>query len=476
MSKTIDLSPMTRVEGHLDVKVTVDSDDGRQKVVDAQVAGASFRGFETILLGRDPRDATHYTQRVCGVCPISHGMASAEALENALGIAPTDNGRIIRNLVLGANFLQSHILHFYHLAALDFINTTGILDLSPWKPRFVTGDMVGGATAGTLVGHYVQALDMRRKAHRMGAIYGGRMPCTAVFVPGGATQRVSDASTNDFRALLSEIRAFINNVYIPDVQAVGAAFPEYARIGAGYGNLIAYGVFDLNASGTKKLLARSRYTNGSFGSVNVQEIKEYVSHSWYTSASGNVSPANGITVSQANKPGAYSWTKAPRYRDIPHEAGPLARMYVNGDYRNGISVLDRHVARALEAKKVADAMDGWLTQLVPGQPPVALASNIVNSTAIGLTEAPRGALGHWIGVDKGKLSRYQIVTPTAWNASPMDDMGQHGPIEQALIGTPVKDLNQPIEVMRVVHSFDPCLSCSVHMVRPGKAAQVVVRV
>jgi hydrogenase large subunit len=474
MATTIALGPTTRVEGHLEVSATLGTVGGKQQVVSAQSAGTMFRGFEIILQGRDPRDAVQYTQRVCGVCPISHGMAAALNLEAAFGVTAPDNGRVVRNLVLGANFIQSHILHFYHLAAPDYINTTGILDMAPWTPRFVTSDMVGGSTAQALVGHYVQALAMRRKAHQMGAILGGRLPATPVFVAGGATEPPTAQNITDFRTLLTELRAFINDVMIPDVLAVAAAFPTYYKIGKGCGNLLAYGVFDLNAAGSSKLLKRGRYTKSAYSTVNPTQINEYVKYSWYKAANGFANPAWGSTTPQATKSGAYSWIKAPRYAGLPHETGPLARMWVNGDYRKGISVLDRLAARCLEAKKVADAMDGWLNQLTPGAAVYSAKAVPATGTGIGLTEAPRGALGHWMQITGGKISRYQIVTPTAWNASPKDDSNVMGPIEQALVGTPVKDAAQPIELLRVIHSFDPCLSCAVHMVRPGKDGQEVV--
>jgi hydrogenase large subunit len=463
------------VEGHLEIEVTVDTVGGKQQVVAAKSAGTMFRGFEIILQGRDPRDAVQYTQRICGVCPISHGMAAALGLESAFGVVAPDNGRILRNLVLGANYVQSHILHFYHLAALDFIDTSAVpaVNMSPWIPRFSTPDMVSGSTAGALVGHYVQALAMRRKAHQMGAIFGGKLPCTATFVAGGNTEVPTAGSIANFRTLLTELRDFINTVYVPDVLAVAAAFPEYYNIGRGPGNLLAYGVFDLNATGTQKLLGRGRYTRGAYGTVDTNQIREYVKYSWYTAASGNLPPVSGVTVPSATKNGAYSWLKAPRYTDLPHEVGALARMWVNGDYRQGISVLDRHAARALECKKVADAMDGWLNQLTTTGPVYTPKPVPQTATGMGLTEAPRGALGHWMQISRGAISRYQIVTPTAWNASPRDDRNQLGPIEQALVGTPVLNTDQPIEVLRVVHSFDPCLSCAVHMVRPGKNARKV---
>jgi hydrogenase large subunit len=472
---TMTIGPLTRVEGHLEIQVTIDKVNGVQQVVDARSAGTMFRGFENILIGRDPRDAIHYTQRICGVCPISHGMAATLAAEAAFGVAPPANGRVIRNLILGANFVMSHILHFYHLAAPDYIDTTGVLDMAPWTPRFVTPDMVKGTTAAALIGDYLTGLAMRRKAHQMGALFSGRMPSTVAFAPGGVTSTPTAANIAAFRALLTELRGFINNTMLPDVLAVAGAFPQYAHIGRGSGNLLAYGVFDLNTAGTQKLLARGRLTNGQLGTVNPAQIREMVKYSWYSPTDGNLNPSVGRTDPQSTKSGAYSWIKAPRYASAVHEVGPLARMWVNGDYRKGISVIDRIAARAYEAKKVADAMDGWLNQLQVGQPTFATSTIPASASSIGLTEAPRGALGHWVQITGSKIARYQVVTPTAWNASPMDDSNHHGAIEQALIGTPVVDMNQPIEVLRVVHSFDPCLSCSVHMARPGRDAEVVVK-
>ena len=464
---TIRIDPVTRIEGHLDIEVSVETIDGIQQVIDARGSATMFRGFEIILKERDPRDATIYTQRICGVCPVSHAMASTLNLESAFGVLPPDNGRVLRNLVLGANFIMSHILHFYHLAALDYINTEGAVDMSPWMPRYITPDMVAGETAQALVGNYVKALEMRRKSHQMGAVFGGKLPCTATFVPGGCTEVVTVEKISAFSTLLGELRTFIDDTYVPDVLAVAGLFPEYYEIGQGCGNLIAYGVFDMDSDGVSKLLRRGRYTNGkTHYDVKPSQITEYVNCSWYTPESGSLPPEIGETEPQIDKPGAYSWIKSPRYQDIVHEAGPLARMWVNGDYTRGISVLDRIAARALECKKVADAMDVWLAELVVGDPAYEYSEIPESATGVGLTEAPRGALGHWIEISDSKISRYQVITPTAWNASPRDDYGNRGPIEDALIGTPVKEIDQPIEMLRVVHSFDPCIACAVHLITP----------
>jgi hydrogenase large subunit len=404
---------------------------------------------------------------------------------------------------------MSHVLHFYHLAALDYINTDtvtgdevllGLINKGPWQPHYYADDMVTGATAELLVGHYVQALAIRRKAHQMGAIFGGKLPCAPSLVPGGCTEVVTPEKIDAFGLLLTEQQDFINNVYIPDVLTVAGAFPAYFGIGAGCGNLLAYGVFDLDDSDQNKLLYRGRYTDSEVAGVEPTDINEDLKYSKYDDADSGLNPAYGVTEPDMEKTIAYSWLKAPRYQGIVHETGPLARMAVNylsleattvgliesvlganPDISVLFSVLGRHAARALEAKLVADAMVGWLGELDVNQTAyeeVTISKQGKAGTGkagIGLTEAPRGALGHWITTTRhGEIARYQVITPTNWNASPKDDLEQHGPIEQALINTPVADLNNPIEVLRVVHSFDPCLACSVHMLRPGKDKPEVV--
>lgn len=474
MAVTITIDPISRIEGHLKIEVTVDTVDGKLQVVDARSSGTMFRGFEQMMIGRNPYDAVYYTQRICGVCPVSHSMAASMAVEKSVNIPPPTNGRVMRNLVLGANFVQSHILHFYHLAALDYIDTRGILDCAPWEPRFTTPDMIGGDMATTLIGHYVQALVMRRKAHQMGAIFGGKLPCVSTFVPGGCTAIPTAEKVNQFRALLTELRSFIDTTFIPDVQTLGNAFADYYQLGAGSGNLIAYGVFETDSTGLSQLLKRGWYDGSAVQPMEPGTIREYVNSSWFSDACGNLHPAGGLTEPTPDKPGAYSWVKSPRYLETVCEAGPLARMWINGDYQRGISAMDRLVARALETKKVANAMDGWLNELTIGQNGYTYIPVPVTMKGKGLVEAPRGALGHWVSIDNSKISRYQVITPTAWNASGRDQKSQPGPIEQALMGSPVNDPNQPVEVLRIVHSFDPCLACAVHVARPNSRSGVTI--
>jgi len=466
---TIMIDPVTRLEGHL--KIDVQVNPATKKVVEAHATGTLFRGFETVLVNRPPEDAQHITQRICGVCPVPHGMAAVMALDSAFKVTPPANARIMRNLVLGANFVQSHILHFYHLALPDFIDGPA---MPPWQPSWNVDKRIDPGTTSTLVQHYVKALEMTRKAHEAGALFGGRMPDPPAYIPGGFTTTPRADRITKFKTYMAELIPFIKNVYINDVQQLAYAYSDYSSIGRGRGHLLAFGAFDQDAGGTVKLLKRGLVVNGSTSvqEVNVGKIIEQVTYSWYSDSTNNLRPASGSTVPQYPKTGAYSWLKAPRLGGYPMEAGPLARMWVNGDYRNGISVMDRHLARAQEALKIAQAMQAWVGQLQTGQPVYAKCSVPAAATSYGLTEAPRGALGHWLAISNSKISRYQVVTPTCWNASPRDGVGRRGPIEQALIGTTVQNTDQPIEVLRVIHSFDPCLSCAVHVMRPGEGRKV----
>jgi hydrogenase large subunit len=465
------IDPVTRIEGHLKIEVTVDTVNGVQQVVDAWATGTLFRGFEKILIGRHPADAQHITERICGVCPVSHGMAAVLALESAYKVTAPSNARVLRNLVLGSNFLQSHILHFYHLALPDFVEGP---DMPPWQPSW-KGDkrFSAGASAG-LLNNYLIALTMRRKAHEMGAIYGGRLPHPPTFLPGGITATAKAADIANFKSHLTELIGFISGVYLPDVELLASQYDDYFALGGGTKNLLAFGVFDLNSKGSKKLLKRGQITKAAsqINTVNTSAIGEQVGYSWYADSTNNLNPASGDTLPQYPKTDAYSWLKAPRYAGLPYETGALARMWVNGDYRAGISVMDRHRARAAEALKVAQAMQTWIGQVRTGSSNYTKKGVPVSATSYGLTEAPRGALGHWLKISGSKISGYQVITPTCWNASPRDGSGQRGPIEQALIGTPVANLDEPTEVVRVIHSFDPCLSCAVHVMRPAEGKRI----
>jgi len=465
------IDPMTRIEGHL--KIEVDIEGG--KVVDAKSMGTLFRGFEIILKDRDPRDASQLVQRICGVCPTAHGTASVRCLDNAFGVKPPTNGRIIRNLIYGSDYLMSHILHFYHLAALDYVKGP---DTAPFIPRYEGDYRLDPKINKIAVEQYIKALDIKQKTHQMVALFGGRAPIVYGMVVGGATEVPTVDKMISMKWRLQEIKDFIDNTYLPTVYLVAGAYRDLFSVGVGCKNLVSFGVFPLDDDEKSFLLKSGSYTKGKDLPLDQAQVKEYVKYSFYDDKTTGLHPSKGATISDHNKKGAYSYVKAPRYRDLPHEGGPLSRMWVTNpvlskhankflgiDEKKEIrfrdlggkafSILGRIAARAEECKLVADAMDKWIMELKPGTPSCVKVEVPKEAEGFGLTEAPRGALGHWISIKNQKIENYQVVAATIWNASPKDDMGNLGPIEQALIGTPVKDIKNPFNVARVVRAFDP---------------------
>ena len=465
------ISPVTRIEGHL--KIDVDIEGG--KVVDAKSTGTMFRGFEIILKGRDPRDASQITQRICGVCPTAHGTASVRCLDNAFGVKPPTNGRIIRNLIFGSDYLMSHILHFYHLVALDYVKGP---DTEPFIPRYEGDYRLDPKTNKVAVEQYIKALDIRQKCHQLMALFGGKAPIAYGLIAGGAPEIPTLDKMVSFQWRLKEIKEFIDGTYLPTVYLVAGAYMDLFGVGAGCKNLISFGVFPLDDEEKTFLLKPGTYTQGKDLPLDQTQIREYVKYSWYQNKTTGLHPSKGMTEPEFDKKGAYSWVKAPRYRDLPHEAGPFARMWITNpvlskhankflgiDEKKEIrfrdlgdkafSILGRIAARAEETKLVADAMEKWILQLKPGAPSNVKVEIPKEAMGMGLTEAPRGAVGHWISIKDQKIDNYQVVAATIWNASPRDDKGLLGPIEQALIGTPVKDIKNPFNVVRVVRSFDP---------------------
>jgi len=501
---TLTIDPITRIEGHLKVEAVVDGGE----VKDARCCGTLFRGFENILVGRHPLDAVRLTQRVCGVCPTAHGTASAMCLDEALGTADKipPNGRLVRNLLLGSNFLQSHILHFFALAALDFVDVAALADyagsdselkavrafidrkeLSPFFPRYEGDYRCDKATNVELVRGYIKALHIRRACHEMLCVFGGKMPHNIAIVPGGVTCEVTADKIASVAGKLQEIGEFVDDVYVPAILTIAGAYADYFDIGAGCKQFLAYGAFDLDGNSSdpltrRRLLPQGLLDNDKYGLVNIEKITEEVAHSRYTDDCA-AAPAAGKTTPQPQKDGAYTWIKAPRYDGAPAEVGPLARALIaraagheqitdevdQGLAAAGVgaeklpSVLGRHLTRALECRILVAAMGNWLDDLKPDEPASVPVDIPDHAGGAGLTGAPRGALGHWIEITDKVISRYQMVVPTTWNGSPRDAAGQPGPMEQALLGTKVKDRDNPFEVVRIIRSFDPCLACSVHV-------------
>lgn len=507
MAKIV-IDPLNRVEGHLKIEAVVEGG----VVKEARSAGTLWRGIENILQGRNPLDAQRITQRICGVCPTAHSTASTLNLDSALGVADRipDNGRIMRNLIFGSNYLQSHILHFYHLTALDYVDVAAVANyngsdpalrqvkvfidrgsLAPFFPRYEGDYRLSKAENIAAVQHYVEALKMRTTCHELLAIFGGKMPHNMAMVPGGVTERPTVDKIADFRWRLEKVRDFIDNVYIPDVLMVAGRYPDYFQIGAGVGRYLSYGGFELDSN--PDLTKRKRLFPRGRTSINTLKLEEFdpnkitedVKHSWYSSDT-HLHPSEGETVPDREKRGAYSWLKSPRYDGQVHEVGPLARQviaYISGfeptvklvdtvlNHFNAppsvlASTLGRHAARAIEAKVVADYMAKWVMELKPGEPVHTPIEIPESGQGMGITEAPRGSLGHWITIKDHKIANYQAVVPTTWNGGPRDDKGQPGPFEQALEGTKVKDPNNPFELVRIVRSFDPCLACAIHVVTP----------
>lgn len=453
----IALDPITRIEGHLKVEVEIDS---RNTVTAAHAAGTMFRGFENILIGRDPRDAVHLTQRICGVCPVPHATAAVEALEQAFGVTISDNARCLRNLVQGTDFVSDHILHFYHLALLDYITGPAI---PPFTPTLSADRRFSASDNQLFVDHYVKALEMRRIGHEAGALFAGKVPHVISYAPGGVTQAPDNANVNAFKSHLESLIAFIDSTYLPDVEKLAAAYGDYFSIGKGCGNLLSFGALPLDRAGNR-LFRRGKYKSGAITALDTGQISEHVRYSRYADTDSNRHPSQGTTTPSPAKTGAYSWLKAPRLQGEVFELGPLARMTINGDYPGGISVMDRHRARALETRKVAYAMREWLYGLAFDSSGYQQVSQMpASGRGEGFTEATRGGLGHWLEYASGKLTRYQVVTPTCWNASPRDDNGEPGAIEQALTGVQIANPAEPVELFRIIRSFDPCLGCAVHL-------------
>ncbi|MFP4058244.1 MAG: nickel-dependent hydrogenase large subunit [Candidatus Brocadiia bacterium] len=505
--RTIVIDPVNRVEGHLRIEVVLDG----KEVKEARSAGTMFRGFERILRGRSPVDAQRITQRVCGVCPTAHASASAMALDAAFGVADRipPNGVLLRNLILGSNILQSHILHFYHLAAIDYVDVAGAADyagenedlravrefiarghLAPFVPRYEGDYRLPKDANVQATANYAEALRIRRVAHEMLSVFGGKMPHSCGIMPGGVSQGPTPGRIAAFLGRLESIRDFIAARYIPDVLAVAKHYPDHCAIGAGCRQYLSYGLFDLEASSAtlserRRFLRPGVLLDGEVSDVDTARITEAVTHSRYE-GDGPLRPLDEATVPQPHKDGAYSWIKSPRYGHEVVEVGPLASVLINyhaghPDVRREVdaalaeldaesdalaSVMGRHLGRALHAKLVADKMQEWVLALKPGEPHAAPWAIPAESEGAGFVDAPRGAVAHFIRVEDRKIDNYQLVVPTTWNASPRDDQDRPGPIEQALLGTPVRDPENPFEVVRIVRSFDPCLACAVHLASP----------
>ena len=515
------IDPLTRIEGHLRIECEVT--DG--KITDAWVSGTLFRGMEMVLKGRAPSDAFYVAQRICGVCPISHGHAATMSAESAMGVTIPNGARIVRNIIEAAQYLHSHILWFYTLAALDYIDPGKALEANiadTYALAEAAGtttsnfkavqDKLKGLVAGgqlsifsngwfghpayaqdmpaelALIGvaHYLEALEMQAEASRVIAIMGGKFPHFMTSLPGGTAWVPTEEKIDDILFRLMRVRDFVWNTMIPDTLAIAPFYKDALGYGGGHGNFLSWGVFNRESLEMKdRYMPEGAVFSGSLTaeSANPEQIKEYVKHSWFTSPTG-LNPSEGMTVPEFTKydvNAQYTWAKAPRYNGKPMEAGPLSRMlvaYLRGvepvkvvvDKALGalgaagkpevlVSLLGRIAARNLETAVVADWSLEWVNELVAavkgGDVKFFQESTPSQGKGAGMWEAPRGALGHWMDIDGGKISNYQICTPSTWNMGGRDDDGVTGVMEQALIGAPCVDPERPMEAARIARSFDP---------------------
>ncbi|HWJ03212.1 MAG TPA: nickel-dependent hydrogenase large subunit [Verrucomicrobiae bacterium] len=456
--ETRTIFPITRV--HQPLKIDIDLEGNQIK--DARSSGIMFRGFELMLEGRDPRDATYLTQRICGICSTAHGVAATFAVEEACKLEITPNAVLMRNLIFGADFVQNHLRHFYLLCLPDYIRGP---KFPPFEPQDDVDRRFSTAENAKLLESYWLGTEMSRLAHQMLAIYGGKAPHQHGIIVGGSSM-IPDADRNNrFRGLLKTILAFIEEHMLPDVELLAKKYNDYFKIGVGTGNFISYGAFPEKAYGNRRYPA-GVYVEGKFQELDPSLITEDISHTWFSGSTNSEKPFDAKSIPDKHKAEGYTWLKAPRYDDKVMEMGPLGRLWISGDYRNGTSTMDRIVARVLETKKIVLWMLEWLDQLNLGQPTFTPFEIPDSGEGFGLTEAMRGSLGHWIKINNHKITHYQIITPTAWLFSPKDSDGRRGMVDQCLTGTKLVDQESFTPVGRIVRSFDPCFSCSGHLIEP----------
>jgi len=550
------VDPITRIEGHL--RIEAQAENGR--IANAWASSTQFRGIELVMQGRDPRDAWAFTQRICGVCTVVHAVASLRAVEDALDIHVPPNANIIRNLVSAMQFVHDHVVHFYHLHALDWVDVVSALkadparaaaiamSISPWpgngvsRFREVQNRLQGFVASGQLgifangywghpayrlppevnliaVSHYLEALDWQRDVVRLHTIFGGKNPHPNFLVGGMASAINLDGLGTINAARLTEIhdlivrgQTFVEQVYWPDLVAIAGFYKDWAKIGGGTRNYLACGDFpERDVRDTDSLyFPRGIIVKADLSKVVPYDhngVAEFIHSSWYTYSGGDdkgLHPYEGETRAKYTGPKPpwtylqdetkYTWMKAPRYNGMPMEVGPLARMLVayasnHPDVKPLVndtlaklgvgpealfSTLGRTAARGMETVLLARRMGVWFDQLVQriksGDTRTFDDSKWDPSTwpatarGYGYVDAPRGALGHWVQIEKGAIARYQCVVPSTWNCSPRDAQGQMGPYEAALVDNhPLQNPEQPLEILRTIHSFDPCMACGVHV-------------
>lgn len=457
--------PVSRIHNPMLLEAWLE--DGEIK--DAFISDTLYRGFEQILIGRSAMDMPYYTQRICGICSSAHAITAALAVEQALGMHVPPNGLLVRNLILASDFIQNHIRHLYLFTMPDYFRGP---DIAPFLPHSESDLRLSSKENTTMTEHYFKALDISRVAHAAFAVFGGKAPHGHGIVPGGASMEVDADRVNRYRGYLMEVISFIEDVLLPDVALIKERYPEYINLGKGIGNYMSVGGFPTLEGST--LFPQGVILQGKRESFDEKHVTEDVTNAWYK-PHGPLHPMEEDTVPDRSQPKGYTWVKSPRYRGQPVEVGPLARAIINGEEVIGHGALARIWARALELKKIAKSTLEWLNRLEPGSETLDTKLRQDSGVGIGLHESMRGTLGHWISVKNGQVNHYQIITPSALNFGARDETGTRSVGETSLLGLKIKSEDLK-EAGRIIRSFDPCFSCSVHLIDGEKIYSLRIQV
>lgn len=458
MKKTITIDPITRISGFLETKVQVEENT----ITNAETSGLLFRGFEKMLKTRQPLDAIYFTERICGICSTAHAMASTLALEDALKVQVDVNDLYMRDLIHGFEFIQNHLRQFYNLTVPSYVKMPKV---SPLYSNQYSDYRIPKEQNEKIANHSIQSIKYSRLAHEGLAVLGGKAPHSHGIFVGGVTVNIDAYKLEKVKSIIAQLKEFINNVMIEDMQVISKYYSDYFKIGESYNNFMSYGVFDNYDDPEISYVKPGVLINGKKQSFDKSKITENILHSWYISDKENENPTeNTIDEIDLTKKEGYSFIKSPNYDGYSMEVGPLARLKLTGEYKGGSSCMDRNSARVLETKKIIGIMEGLANRVKLIRSNQRVYDIPDESFGIGLIDTTRGALGHWVKIENKLIKYYNIITPTVWNMSPKDERGRFGVGEKALIGTEIKNIKEPIEVGRIMRSFDPCVSCATHVI------------